>query len=186
MQSQISSSISAMEIEKQSKFQNNPITLNLNDESKRAGSSKRKEGSTLTVDETKIDKRRKVKDVVSGRSGKHVVNEEHEEGREEELEISELPCAIHEGQPQTVGESMDGYLSKYPGMDNGGTYGPWVGPHPVVQWPQVRAKISKFTDERVGRTGPIGSVSILVTRAWTLILSELGESSWFEEGFSLL
>ncbi|KAH0683943.1 hypothetical protein KY289_021695 [Solanum tuberosum] len=57
-------SIAAMEIEKQSKFHNKPITLNLNDESERIGCSKRKEGSTLTVDETKTDKRRKVKDVV--------------------------------------------------------------------------------------------------------------------------
>ncbi|KAH0633212.1 hypothetical protein KY284_035998 [Solanum tuberosum] len=73
-----------MEIEKKSKFLNSPITLDLNDELVRSGSSKRKEGSTMKVDERKIDKRRKVKDVVSGIIGKHVVNEEQEERSEEE------------------------------------------------------------------------------------------------------
>ncbi|KAG5588369.1 hypothetical protein H5410_048803 [Solanum commersonii] len=71
MQSQISGSITAMEIEKKSKFLNIPITLNLNDELVRLGSSKRKEGSIMKVDETKIDKRRKVKHVVSGMIGNH-------------------------------------------------------------------------------------------------------------------
>jgi len=84
MQSQISGSIAAMEIEKKSKFLNSPIKLDLNDELVRSGSSKRKEGSTMKVDERKIDKRRKVKDVVSGIIGKHVVNEEQEERSEEE------------------------------------------------------------------------------------------------------
>ncbi|KAL3324628.1 hypothetical protein AABB24_038648 [Solanum stoloniferum] len=70
IQAQILGFIVAMEIEKRSKFQNDPITLNLNDESERANSSKRKEGSKPTVNETKIDKRRKVNNVVSGRSGK--------------------------------------------------------------------------------------------------------------------
>ncbi|KAH0660230.1 hypothetical protein KY290_029759 [Solanum tuberosum] len=73
-----------MEIEKKSKFLNSPITLDLNDELVRSGSSKRKEGSTMKVDERKIDKRRKVKDVVSGIIGKHAVNEEQEERSEEE------------------------------------------------------------------------------------------------------
>ncbi|KAL3362739.1 hypothetical protein AABB24_012178 [Solanum stoloniferum] len=79
-------SIAAMEIEKKSKFLNIPIKLDLNDELVRSGSSKRKEGSTMKVAERKIDKRRKVKDVVSGMIGKHVVNEEQEERSEEELE----------------------------------------------------------------------------------------------------
>ncbi|KAH0710787.1 hypothetical protein KY284_012214 [Solanum tuberosum] len=81
-------SIVAMEIEKKSKFLNIPITLDLNDELVRSGSSKRKEGSIMKVDETKIDKRRKVKHVVSGMIGNHVVNEEQEERSEEELELS--------------------------------------------------------------------------------------------------
>ncbi|KAH0720773.1 hypothetical protein KY290_005752 [Solanum tuberosum] len=79
-------SIAAMEIEKKSKFLNSPIKLDLNDELVRSGSSKRKEGSTMKVAERKIDKRRKVKDAVSGMIGKHVVNEEQEERSEEELE----------------------------------------------------------------------------------------------------
>ncbi|KAG5583714.1 hypothetical protein H5410_044148 [Solanum commersonii] len=87
MQSQISGSIAAMKIEKKSKFLNIPITLDLNDELVRSGSSKRKEGSIMKVDETKIDKRRKVKHVVSGMIGNHVVNEEQEERSEEELEL---------------------------------------------------------------------------------------------------
>ncbi|KAH0757113.1 hypothetical protein KY290_020606 [Solanum tuberosum] len=80
-------SIAAMEIEKKSKFLNCPIKLDLNDELVRSGSSKRKEGSTMKVAERKIDKRRKVKDAVSGMIGKHVVNEEQEERSEEELEV---------------------------------------------------------------------------------------------------
>ncbi|KAH0735440.1 hypothetical protein KY285_011147 [Solanum tuberosum] len=90
MQSQISGSIAAMEIEKKSKFLNSPIKLDLNDELVRSGSSKRKEGSTMKVAERKIDKRRKVKDVVSGMIGKHVVNEEQEERSEEELEVEDM------------------------------------------------------------------------------------------------
>ncbi|KAL3360524.1 hypothetical protein AABB24_013782 [Solanum stoloniferum] len=82
-------SIAAIEIEKKSKFLNSPIKLDLNDELVRSGSSKRKEGSTMKVAERKIDKRRKVKDVVSGMIGKHVVNEEQEERSEEELEATE-------------------------------------------------------------------------------------------------
>ncbi|KAH0645392.1 hypothetical protein KY284_033276 [Solanum tuberosum] len=82
------SSIAVMEIEKKSKFLNSPITLDLNDELVRSGSSKRKEGSTMKVDERKIDKRRKVKDAVSGMIGKHVVNEEQEERSEQELEVA--------------------------------------------------------------------------------------------------
>ncbi|KAL3353402.1 hypothetical protein AABB24_018238 [Solanum stoloniferum] len=78
-------SIAAMEIKKKSKFLNSPRTLDLNDELVRSGSSKRKEGSTMKVGERKIVKR-KVKDVVSGMIGKHVVNEEQEERSEEELE----------------------------------------------------------------------------------------------------
>ncbi|KAG5581596.1 hypothetical protein H5410_052223 [Solanum commersonii] len=54
-----------MEIEKKSKFLNRPITLDLNDELVRSSSSKRKEGSTMKVDEIKIYKRRKVKDGIS-------------------------------------------------------------------------------------------------------------------------
>ncbi|KAH0738483.1 hypothetical protein KY290_037188 [Solanum tuberosum] len=50
MQSQIPSSIAAMEIEKKLKFLNSPITLE-NEELVRSGSSKRKEGSTMKVDE---------------------------------------------------------------------------------------------------------------------------------------
>ncbi|KAL3353411.1 hypothetical protein AABB24_018238, partial [Solanum stoloniferum] len=79
-------SIAAMEIKKKSKFLNSPRTLDLNDELVRSGSSKRKEGSTMKVGERKIVKR-KVKDVVSGMIGKHVVNEEQEERSEEELEV---------------------------------------------------------------------------------------------------
>ncbi|KAG5577616.1 hypothetical protein H5410_057750, partial [Solanum commersonii] len=54
-----------MEIEKRSKFQNDLITLHLIDEPKWANSSKRKESSKPTVNERKIDKRRKVNNVIS-------------------------------------------------------------------------------------------------------------------------
>uniref|UniRef100_A0A3Q7IUN1 Uncharacterized protein n=1 Tax=Solanum lycopersicum TaxID=4081 RepID=A0A3Q7IUN1_SOLLC len=71
MQSQILGYIAAMKIKKKSKFLNNPIALELNDEFVISGSYKRKEGSTMKLDKIKIDKTRKVKYIVLDTIGKH-------------------------------------------------------------------------------------------------------------------